>query len=76
MSEPSLDPPDGVHCPECSGCVTELPESCDWCSAGYHGDKEVAGCEGGIVELCDDDSLHSICRDCYRDMRDSMDPRV
>jgi len=76
MSEPPLEAPSDVHCPECAGCLTELPDRCDWCGAGYHGETVVAGCEGGTVELCDDDSLHHLCKTCWRAWRDSMDPRV
>lgn len=82
MAEPTLDPPSEVHCPECADCVMDEPDKCDWCPHEFHGEKVCMAmggeccCEGGTVQLCDDDSLHELCKACWRKWRDSMDPRV
>ena len=92
MTEPSLDPPSDVHCPECSKCITEEPQECDYCGHWFHADgpcKETdvlrcvtceemshCCCDGCVVELCDDPALHHLCKACWRKLRDSMEPRV
>jgi len=56
------EPPSGVHCPKCSACAIESPVDCDYCSAGYHADRELAGCSGQMPEkLCTGETLHRLC---------------
>ena len=57
-----FEPPSGVHCRKCSACVIEQPADCDYCGAGYHADRETAGCSGQMPEvLCDGETLHRLC---------------
>ena len=57
-----FEPPSSVHCPKCSACAIESPVDCDYCGAGYHADRETAGCSGQMPErLCTGETLHRLC---------------
>lgn len=73
MSEPSLEPPDDVHCPGCERCHEHGDGECD---AEYFTDSPAPRY---CCEECPgyrDPSMHKVCADCSRGEYEAMDERI